>query len=109
MLVFLTEIPWWLTLGLVLAGVVILTHGNRRANSRMGPVGLLGVSLAFLLGAARFLIDTDAERCERRTRQIVEDANNQNWAAMENLLDTDTEIDMAKQWPTPKGPAARSE
>jgi hypothetical protein len=92
---FLTEIPWWVTAGLILVGVVVLTHGNHRANAGVRTAGLLVIALAFLLGAARFLIDTDAERCERRTRHIVEAANNQDWATLQNLLDPDTHLDLA--------------
>jgi hypothetical protein len=105
MTALLTEIPWWVSVGLVFLGFVLLTHGNRRANERVRAAGLLVVSLAFLLGSARFLIDTDAERCERRTRQIVQAANDHNWAAFENLLDIDTGIDLGNKGASARGPA----
>jgi hypothetical protein len=105
MTTLLTEIPWWVSVGLVFAGFVILTHGNRRSNEKVRAAGLLVVSLAFLLGAARFLIDTDAERCERRTRHIVDAANNHDWAAFQNLLDADTAIDLGNKGARAKGPA----
>jgi hypothetical protein len=94
---FLANFPFWATIGLILFGSVMLTHGNRRGNANIRSIGLTIVSLAFLLGAARFLIDTPAEKCEKRTRQIVEYANQGDWTDLQKLMSDDTAVDLSGQ------------
>jgi hypothetical protein len=95
MTALLANFPWWLTAAFILFGSVMLTHGNRRGNSNVRSIGLAVISLAFLLGAARFLIDTPAEKCEKRTRLIVDSVNRGDYATLANLIDTDTAVDLS--------------
>jgi hypothetical protein len=92
---FLSSFSLWMSIALVLFGAVMLTTGNHRANSNVRSIGLVVISLAFLLGAARFLIDTPAEKCEKRTRQIVAYANDADWTKLQNLMDDDTAVDLS--------------
>jgi hypothetical protein len=91
----LANIPWWFTLFLIFAGALAVYYGNRRIDTRTRSAGLLVVSLAMLLGAARFLIDTPAEMVERRTRQIVDCCDKQDWPRLAGLLDADTQLDVS--------------
>jgi hypothetical protein len=95
MTAILANIPFWLTVGLILIGAVLLTHGNRAGQSNLRSAGLAVISLALLLGVARFLIDTPAEKCEKRTRQLVDSANRQDWTQLQNLVDPDTAVDLS--------------
>ncbi|MGA2232861.1 MAG: hypothetical protein ABSH22_18330 [Tepidisphaeraceae bacterium] len=89
---FLAYTPWWFIAAVALTGAVLLTYGNARANVRVRTAGLLTVSLAILLLALVFLVDTDAERMERRTVEIVNAADKQDWPKLATLLDDDTEV-----------------
>ena len=89
----LANIPWWILAGLVLAGAVMLVHGNRANKSGLRTAGISVLSLALLLGAAHFLIDTPAERAERMTRQIVDAADKADWPRLRTLLDANTDAE----------------
>jgi hypothetical protein len=91
---FLAYTPWWLIGSVALAGAVLLTYGNNRSNARVRMAGLLVVSLAILLLALVFLVDTAAERMERRTIAIVNAADKQDWTVLASLLDDDTAVSL---------------
>jgi len=92
---FITQIPWWITIFLILAGGVTIFYGNQQFNPRVRSTGLITVSLAILLGAVRFLIDTPAEQAERRTRQIVDACDKKDWPRMASLIDADTRLELS--------------
>jgi hypothetical protein len=94
----LANIPWWLTGVVLLAGIVVVVHANSRNQSTARSIGLLMVSLGVLMGLCPFLIDTDAERCERRTRQIVQCADQGDWTRMQSLLDAKTHTRLGNKW-----------
>jgi len=106
MLYLLANIPWWLTAAVILAGAVMLAHGNRHQKATLRSAGLAVVSIGILLGVAWLLIDTEAEKCERRTRELVASANSQDWAKLQTLLDADTEVNFAGKFSGAKGPDA---
>ncbi len=83
----LFEMPWWLFAGLCFGGVVLFVSGNARLESRMkyGGVGLIALALAW--AAMSYFVDTDREKCEKKTRQFVEAIAKQDWAGMKALLD----------------------
>jgi hypothetical protein len=99
----LAGIPWWLSAALLLAGMVMLVHANRHNSGKLRSIGLVVTSLAVLMGVLPFLIDTDAEKAERRTRQLVDSADKKDWTRMQSLLDADTHISLGNKWPDAKG------
>jgi hypothetical protein len=92
---FLAYTPWWLIAFLALAGTILLTYGNQRNNIRIRSTGLIIVSVAILLLAGIFLVDTDAERATRHTEQIVEACDHKDWTKLASLLDANTHISLA--------------
>jgi hypothetical protein len=102
----LMEIPWWVIGVLVFVGSGLILHANSRNMPRLRTGGLLTVSVAFLLIAARYLIDTPAERAERRTRELVQVCDRQDWPRLQVLLDPETDVDLAGRGPNAKGPEA---
>ena len=106
MLELIASIPLWVALLGAMAGGAVIYYGNRRVNEGLRSTGLLVASLAVLLGAAHFLIDTDAQRCERRTWQIVDCADKHDWARLQTLLDEHTRLDLAGQGNNVEGAAA---
>jgi|GEM_PF-3825900 len=88
----LANFPWTLIFLFILVGAGLIWYGNRHTKLGIRSGGLTIVSIALLLGACHFLIDTDAERAERRTRQIVDYADKQDWTHLQSLLDADTSV-----------------
>jgi hypothetical protein len=106
---FFAHIPWWLTAILLLAGVILIVHGNTHTKPRLRSTGLTIVCIAVLLGVAWLLIDTDAEKCEHRTADLVSAADAQDWAKLQSLLDKNTQIDFSgagneAKWQSSLGP-----
>jgi hypothetical protein len=91
----IANIPWWLLAGCILAGIVLLVHGNRANKNGLRSAGVLIVSLTLLLVAAHYLIDTPAEKATRMTRQIVDSVDKADWTRLRGLLDPKTEADFA--------------
>lgn len=106
---FLAAIPWWVSVAMLLAGAVLLAYGNRHNHAGVRSAGLAITSLAVLLGVAPYLIDTDAERAERRTRQIVDSADKKDWPRLQSLLDADTHVEFGDKWPDATGAASVSQ
>ena len=96
---FLTHTPWWFTVIVLLSGAIALFLDNRTNAKHLGEVGLIVFALGILLGAGYFLSDTDPERMETRTRQIVADIDLQNWTGLQGLLDSQTVLDFGGQAP----------
>jgi len=86
----LANVPWWLLISLAVAAAVMLIHGNRTINTKWRAAGVATISLLLLLTAARFLIDTPAEKAERQTRQIVNCVNTGNWGQLQALIEPGT-------------------
>jgi hypothetical protein len=97
---FLAYTPWWLIFILLLAGAILLFYGNRRGAKRLREAGLMVFALGILLGAAFFLIDTDPERMERYTKQIVADVDAHDWPRLQGMLDPQTQLDFGGQAPS---------
>lgn len=102
----LANIPWWVAAVVMLAGAVVMVHGNRRGQAGVRSWGLVGISLGILLLALPFLIDTDAERMRRRTQQIISDVSRQDWPGLKSMLDNQTRVDFAGQRTNVRGAEA---
>jgi hypothetical protein len=104
---FLGNFPWLIIIAVFLIGICTLVWGNLNAKAGVRTAGVLMTSLAVLLVAVRYMVDTDAERCELRTRNLVKSVDQKNWARMKTLLDADTVVDAngKETWPKFTGPA----
>jgi hypothetical protein len=94
--------PWYLPLGIAALGIYLFIYGNRRQDTRLRGIGggvlLLAVGL-FLLGR---VMDTDREKAEKGTRQLVAAVEKRDWPAMTALLDPKASVG------TPNGPVYSS-
>jgi hypothetical protein len=79
--------PWWLPTLLIGAGVVLFWNGNRRQEGRLRNVGLGLIAVAVALCAVSYLVDTDLEKCVKRSKALVYDVEKQDWAGMQAILD----------------------
>jgi hypothetical protein len=102
----IANVPWWLLTALVLAGAAVTYWANRANSPPWRSGGIVLICLTLLLASARFLIDTDAEKAERMTRQIVSCADRGDWQGVEVLLGPGTDTDFLGQRPNVTGAAA---
>lgn len=102
---WIANIPWWLLIGLLVVGAGVVIFANRTSRSGLRSIGIAVVALALLLGVGRFLIETDAEKAERITRQIVTSVNAADWAALQTLLSAGTDTDFLGNHPNVRGAA----
>ena len=78
--------PWWLPTTIIAAGVALFLAGNRKTEGSIRTAGAAVVGLGVLLIAVSWAIDTDVEKVEIRSKQLVEAAGHNDWSKVEGLL-----------------------
>jgi hypothetical protein len=84
--------PWWLSVLVLIVGVILFYFGNANRKSAVrlaGAVVLLLAVVMFLLG---YFVETDLEKTRRLTRELVAAVPAKNWVTMTNLLDPDASL-----------------
>jgi hypothetical protein len=79
--------PWYLPLAIAALGIYLFIFGNRRQDTKLRAIGGAVLLLAVVLFAVGRVMDTDREKAEKRTRQLVTAVENRDWPAMTALLD----------------------
>src|SRR5580658_1373164 len=91
-------IHWWLPVGIVVVGVILFVLANRQTATGVRSLALVVVALGVFIGVARYLFDTDQEKCEHLTRQLTHDlldaVNTGNWNTFKGDLDANTTVDL---------------
>jgi hypothetical protein len=78
--------PWWLPTAIITAGVILFLAGNRRTQGSVRTAGALVIGLGVLLIAVSWAVDTDVEKVENRSKELVESAGHNDWSKVESLL-----------------------
>lgn len=89
---YLFNTPWWLPTAFAAVGVVVFHVANKRQETRVRTVGLAIACLGILLGVVSYLVDTDQEKAEDRTRAIVRAVGDKDWTALRSLLEKNTSV-----------------
>ncbi len=79
--------PWWLPTLLLGVGAVLFWNGNRRQEIKIRTIGLSLIAAAIVLCTVSYLVDTDLEKCVKRSKALVYDVEKQDWAGMQVILD----------------------
>ncbi len=83
---------WWM-LGVVAGGgIFALIAGLRRLDKNLQRLGIALIVIAAILAAGRLIFPTDREKMEKRSRQLVQAVDRQDWTALRGLLDADTVV-----------------
>jgi hypothetical protein len=83
---YLFDTPYWV-LGVVgVVGIALLVSANARQDKRLRSVGLGLLGVAVLLGLLSVFVDTDKEKVNQRTRQLVTAIEKKDKATVERLL-----------------------
>jgi len=96
-------IHWWLPVGIIVVGVVLFIFANRQTATSVRSIALVVVALGVFVGIARFLFDTDQEKCEHLTRKLTKDVldavGSGNWNTVKGDLDANTTVDLGGRGP----------
>jgi hypothetical protein len=84
---YLFDTPFWLPLIIAAVGVFLFITGNRRQEAKVRTTGVGVVALAALLAVVSYVVDTDREKMEKRSRELVASFVARDWARFESLVD----------------------
>jgi hypothetical protein len=82
----LFAVPWWIPTLLAVIGVAVFFNGNRSQVIRVRNIGVALVLLAVLWALLSYLVDTDKEKVEKGTRQIIQAAVDGDWGKFQSFL-----------------------
>ncbi len=83
----LFDTPWWLPTLLIVIGIVLFITGNNRQEVRIRTAGIIAVLLAVVVILLSYFVQTDREKAENGSRQLVAAAVAHKWAVFDQLLD----------------------
>jgi hypothetical protein len=83
---WLFNTPWWMLIGLFIAGVAVWWSGNNRQHKNLKRAGLAVLLLAVIWAVVGWAIDTPIERATKGTRQFVHSVVARDRQTLGNLL-----------------------
>jgi hypothetical protein len=83
---YLFDTPYWLLGVLGVAAIALLVSANSRQDKRLRSAGLAVLGVAVMLALLSFFVDTDKEKVEKRTRQLVAAVEKKDRATVDRLL-----------------------
>lgn len=87
--------PWWLPTAIVVVGAVVFYVANNRVEKRLRAVGLSIILLGVVVAVVSYFVNTDLEKAESHTRQLVSAVGKKDWDAVRTLLDNNTSVSIA--------------
>jgi hypothetical protein len=85
-------IPWWLFGGLIVVGLVVAWTGIKQQQKSPMYVGLAFVLLALGLKTLSYFVETDREKCEKQTLEMVHSIEQKDWTKFTSLLDDEVSL-----------------
>jgi hypothetical protein len=82
----LFDVPWWLPALLGLIGLALFWKANNAQKSRPRQVGLALLVIAVAWGLLSGFVDTDKEKAEKGTKQLLSAVVNGDWAIFRSKL-----------------------
>lgn len=92
---YLFRTPWWLPTAILVVGAVVFYTANNRREMRLRTIGLAIACLGVALAVVSYLVDTDLEKAEKHTKQIVRAVEARDWNTLRSLLDANTSVGIA--------------
>jgi len=83
---------WWMLAVVAGGGVFALISGLRRLDKKLQRLGIALILIAGLIAIGRLIFPTEREKLEKRSRQMVQAVDRQDWNALRSLLDPDTVV-----------------
>lgn len=89
---FVYEPPWVAVFVLVLAGVALLVYGNNRLDNKLKLLGGVIAFLGVVLGVAGHFLQSERERVDATTRDLLNSIEKRDWARLQSHLDKDVTV-----------------
>ena len=89
----LFETSVWLTIGVVVIGLIVLGLSLTRGDKNLRVAGLVVLGLGVLWTAATHFVVTDVEAVEQRTGELVQSYADADWTRFGQLIDPETQLD----------------
>jgi hypothetical protein len=87
--------PWWLLATLIVVGAIVFWTGLQKQQSNPRYVGLGLIVLAIVLFSLRFFVETDREKCEKQSTELVNCVEKRDWTTFTSLLDDEVTLGTA--------------
>jgi len=84
--------PWWLYCFVIAIGLFVWVSGNKRTDRRSRWIGIGVMLLGAVMAAMSFLIETDAQKVDRESKELVQAVVDQNWSKFQSLLAPDARL-----------------
>ena len=101
---YLFNTPWWLPAILLVVGAVVFYVANGRLDRRNRTIGMVILSLGVGIGVVSYFVETDLEKAETHTKNVVSAVDRQDWDALRTLLDRNTSVGIANAVTLYRGP-----
>jgi len=88
----LFDAPWWLPTTLAFLGIALFWNGNRRQDSKLRNIGIGLLLAAVAVLMISHFVDTDIEKAEKKSRQLVRSVEQRDWATARSILDPNTAL-----------------
>ncbi len=83
---FLFDTPYWFLGGAAAVGIGLFVFGNKRTDSTLRNLGLAVVGVGVLIFLLSWFVDTDKEKCVKRTRALINAVEKRDWATFDSLV-----------------------
>jgi hypothetical protein len=83
---------WWMLAVVAGGGIIAFIAGLRRLDKKLRRLGLVLFLIAAIVGTLRVIFPTDREKLEKRSRELVQAVDRQDWNALKGLLDSETVV-----------------
>lgn len=87
---FLFDTPFWFPLTILAIGLYVFITGNRRQERKVMLAGGGIVLLAATIMGLSYMVETNREMAENRTKGLVAAVNARDWDRFKSLLDRET-------------------
>jgi hypothetical protein len=82
----LFDVPWWLPTLLAIIGIALFINGNKSQAMKVRNAGLGLILLAIAWSLLSYFVDTDKEKVDRETRQLVQNVVDADWTKFQSKL-----------------------
>jgi hypothetical protein len=83
----LLPVPWWLMGIIAIIGVGMAVSGNARQNKAIRNGGAALMLLTVVLLLVNHFVETDVEKCDRQTREVMRAVQDSDWPKLQSLSD----------------------
>jgi hypothetical protein len=82
----LFDTPYWILGALAIVGIALFVTGNNRTDATLRNLGVAVVGVGLLMLLVSWVVDTNEEKCLKRSKQLVEAVEKRDWDTFNQLV-----------------------